>query len=179
MTRLLVLGILDMQPMSGYDIQQALKMTDAERWGGVMIGSIYHALKKLDQEGHVEIASIEQTGNRQKAIYQITQQGRDYLKELVQEILTESKVMYPTRLYSGISFYHKLGTEASITALEQQQIDLNQEWEAVTNGLEAKKMAMEQRIHPMTQLVFDHMLAVIKEQQNLVEKALALLKDQK
>ncbi|WP_249529548.1 PadR family transcriptional regulator [Paenibacillus brevis] len=46
MTRLLVLGMLDMKPMSGYDIQQMLQTTDAERWSGVLIGSIYHALKK-------------------------------------------------------------------------------------------------------------------------------------
>lgn len=46
MTRLLVLGMLNVQPMSGYDVQQGLQMTDAERWGGVLIGSIYHALKK-------------------------------------------------------------------------------------------------------------------------------------
>ena len=34
MTRILVLGLLDVQPMSGYDIQQMLRISDAERWGG-------------------------------------------------------------------------------------------------------------------------------------------------
>ena len=64
MTRLLVLGMLDAQPLSGYDIQQLLRLSDAERWGGVLIGSIYHALKKLEKEGHIEISSIEMTGHR-------------------------------------------------------------------------------------------------------------------
>lgn len=47
MTKLLVLGLLEEHPMSGYDIQQKISMADAERWGGVLVGSIYHALKKL------------------------------------------------------------------------------------------------------------------------------------
>ena len=45
MTKLLVLGLLDGGPMSGYDLQQKLGGADAERWGGVLPGSIYHALK--------------------------------------------------------------------------------------------------------------------------------------
>ena len=66
MTRLLVLGLLDEQPMSGYDIQQKIIGADAERWGGVLVGSIYHALKKLEQEKYIELSGIEQTGHRQK-----------------------------------------------------------------------------------------------------------------
>ncbi len=50
--------MLNMQPMSGYDIQQMLKLTNADRWGGVLIGSIYHALKKLEQEKYIEIDSV-------------------------------------------------------------------------------------------------------------------------
>ena len=108
MTRLIVLGVLDMKPMSGYDIQQVLKSNDAERWAGVLIGSIYHALKKLEQEGHIEINGIEQTGHRQKAIYRITKSGKGYLKELVLESLKETSVLYPSTLYSGISFIHQI-----------------------------------------------------------------------
>ena len=36
MTKLLVLGLLDGGPMSGYDLQQKLGGADAERWGGVL-----------------------------------------------------------------------------------------------------------------------------------------------
>ena len=39
MTKLLVLGLLDGGPMSGYDLQQKLGGADAERWGGVLPGS--------------------------------------------------------------------------------------------------------------------------------------------
>ena len=64
MTKLLVLGLLEERPMSGYDIQQKISMADAERCGGVLVGSIYHALKKLEQDNYIEIADVEYTGHR-------------------------------------------------------------------------------------------------------------------
>ena len=64
--------------MSGRDLQQKLGGADAERWGGVA-GSIYHALKKLEGEGYIALAGVEQTGYRQKAVYRITEAGRNHL----------------------------------------------------------------------------------------------------
>lgn len=175
MTRLLVLGILDVQPMSGYDIQQTLQMTDAERWGGVLIGSIYHALKKMEQEGYVAVTSIEQTGHRQKTIYSITATGRTYLQTLIKDSLKTSSVFYPSTLYSGLSFYEKLSAEECRTALEEQRIALKEEYNAVKRGLEAKDAAMQHNIPPMVTLIMDNMFSIIKQQQDFVDKALALL----
>lgn len=175
MTRLLVLGMLDVLPMSGYDIQQALQMTDAERWGGVLIGSIYHALKKMEHEGYVAVTSIEQTGHRQKAVYSITDTGRTYLQTLIKDSLKASSVLYPSTLYSGLSFYEKLSAEECRKALEEQRIALNNEYSAVKRGLEAKDAAMQHKIPPMVNLIMENMFSTIKQQQDFVDKALALL----
>ncbi|WP_072770988.1 PadR family transcriptional regulator [Desulfitobacterium chlororespirans] len=175
MTRLLVLGMLDVQPMSGYDIQQALQLTDAERWGGVLIGSIYHALKKMEQEGYVAVTSIEQTGHRQKAVYTMTEAGKTYLQELIKDALKTSSVLYPSTLYSGLSFYEKLGKDECRKALQQQRNTLQEEYDAVKQGLAAKDAAMDHNIPPMVMLVMDNMLSLIKQQQDFVDKALELL----
>ncbi|MGN6710781.1 PadR family transcriptional regulator [Anaerocolumna jejuensis] len=175
MTRLLVLGILEVQPMSGYDIQQALQLTDAERWGGVLIGSIYHALKKMEQEGYVAVTSIEQTGHRQKAVYAITDAGKIYLQTLIKDALKTSSVIYPSTLYSGLSFYNKLSAEECRTALKQQRSVLIDEYNAVKQGLEAKDEAMQHNIPPMVMLIMDNMFSIIKQQQDFIDKALALL----
>jgi DNA-binding PadR family transcriptional regulator len=167
--------MLDMQPMSGYDIQQALKMTNAERWGGVLLGSIYHALKKMEQEGHVAVNSIEQTGHRQKAIYTITEKGKQHLKDLVRDSLTESSVIYPSTMYSGLSFYDKLDKDSAQLALEAQRRRLDEEYTAVVQGIEAKSKAMKNHIPPMVSLILDHMLTVVRQQQDFVEKALEIL----
>lgn len=178
MTRLLVLGMLDMKPMSGYDIQQTLQLIDAERWGSVLIGSIYHALKKLELEGYVEIASIEQTGHRQKAIYRITEKGKKHLKELVRDALKESSVSYPSTLYSGISFCDKLTVEECLQALEEQHLILNEEYLAVKKGMEEKSAAMQNNLPPLVKLVFDNMFAMIAQQQMFITKAMEIIKTQ-
>jgi len=175
MTRLLVLGMLDAQPLSGYDIQQLLRLSDAERWGGVLIGSIYHALKKLESEGYIEISSIETTGHRQKAVYNITDNGREYMKTLTLESLRTASLEYPTTLYSGLSFSHKVSEADAVKSLEKQREYLKKEQEAMEYGLKAKNDAMQNHLPPMTQLIFDHMFGLIKLQQDFVEKAIGLL----
>ncbi len=178
MTRLLVLGMLDIQPMSGYDIQQMMKLSDTERWGGVLIGSIYHALKKMEQEKLIEITSIEHTGMRQKAVYSITDAGRKHLGELIAESLQTSSILYPSTLYSGLSFYHKLPKEDVASALELQKKKVDSEYEAMQAGLDAKNAWMQNNIPPMTNLIFDNMFAIIKLQQEFLDQALKLIKEE-
>lgn len=119
MTKLLVLGLLDGGPMSGYDLQQKLGGADAERWGGVLPGSIYHALKKLEGEGCIALAGVEQTGHRQKAVYRITEAGRNHLHTLIADALRASSALYPTTLYSALSLADKLPPAEVRLALEE------------------------------------------------------------
>ena len=175
MTRLLVLGLLDAQPMSGYDIQQMIGMMDAERWGGVLVGSIYHALKKLEQENHIEITSVEQTGHRQKAVYQITQQGREHLKSLVIDSLRTSSVLYPTTLYSGLTFIEKIPRENARQALEEQKQLLDEEYRALEQGLKEKETAMQNDVPQFSKITFDNMFSIIRQQQQFIDKLLDAL----
>ena len=80
MTRLLVLAMLGLKPMTGYDIKVMLELSDAERWGGVLIGSIYNALKKLEKDGYIEVASIESTGHRQKQFIKLLKRAEHMSK---------------------------------------------------------------------------------------------------
>lgn len=178
MTRVLVLGLLDVQPMSGYDIQQMLRISDAERWGGVLIGSIYHALKKMETEGLVAVDSIEQTGHRQKAIYKITATGREHLSQLVGDSLADSSVNYPSTLYSGLSFIEKVSPEKALAALSNQLVALEKEYQALESGFRLKDIAMHQNIPPMTKLIFDNMYAIVNQQRAFVENAIKLLESQ-
>lgn len=178
MTRVLVLGLLDVKPMSGYDIQQLLRISDAERWGGVLIGSIYHALKKMEKEGLVVVESIEQTGHRQKAIYKITAAGSEHLAQLVGGALENSSVNYPSTLYSGLSFIEKVSPEKALAALNRQLLALQKEYDALESGFRLKDIAMHQNIPPMTKLIFDNMYAIVNQQRTFVENAIKLLEKQ-
>lgn len=179
MTKLLVLAMLGLKPMTGYDIKVMLELNDAERWGGVLIGSIYNALKKLEKDGYIEVASIESTGLRQKAIYQITEKGKAYEQQLIIEALEQSSVVYPTTLYSGVSFAFKLPNEKAICALEKQKKILDDEEKAITVGYQAKMHEMQGEIPELTQLAFANMLEIVKVQQKFVQQAIKIMqKDQ-
>lgn len=176
MTQLLVLGLLKEKPLSGYDIQLALQVSDAESWGGVLVGSIYHALKKLEKDGHIEIASLEQTGNRQKAIYQITDTGIEYLYKLIADVLQSSSVVFPTAFYSGLNFMDLIPKEQSITALKSQKALLEKEYDSLRRGLDEKKTAMGKVLPTVSELVFENMFGTIKQQLDFVNQLLELLR---
>lgn len=174
MTRLIVLGLLDKQPMSGYDIQQKVSGADAERWGGVLVGSIYHALKKLEQENYIELAGIEQTGHRQKAIYKITDQGKEYLHSIILDSLRTSSIIYPTKLYSGLSLLEKISYEDARQALEEQKRLLDKEYNLLEQG-QKKNEDEAQDIPQISKITIDNMFAIIRQQQQFIEKIIEAL----
>lgn len=175
MTQLLVLGLLKKEPLSGYDIQVMLQTSDAESWGGVLVGSIYHALKKLEKDGYVEIASIEQTGHRQKVIYQITAEGELQFKKLLIEALQSNSITYPTLLYSGLNFLDYLETNQAKQALKLQKKVLEQEQEKLMDGKNEKKKYVGENLHPICELIFDNMSSTIQQQIILIDKIINLI----
>lgn len=175
MTQLLVLGLLEKGSMSGYDIKNMLEMSGAESWGGVLTGSIYHALNKLEKDGYIEVSSIENVGHRQKAIYQITEAGEKYLSTLIYKALQTSSVSYPTLLYSGLNFLEFLPREQCVRALEEQKEQLEQQYQALRAGQEQKEEALEGQLPEISRLVFENMYAVIEQQLTFVKRLLAAI----
>ena len=173
--RLLVLWLLDNESMSGYDIKQMLQTMDAKRWGGVLIGSIYYALKKLEKNGYICVTDMEQAQYRPRVTYSITQKGKKYLRTLIYDSLTEFSLSYPSSLYAGISLCDKLTSGEIYTALESQLKRLDIEYESVMKGWKEKCEAMNNDVAPMVKLVFDNMFAMIRQQQDFIKKVLECL----
>lgn len=176
MTRLLVLGLLDDQPMSGYDIQQKVSNADAERWGGILVGSIYHALKKLEKEEYIELVNIEQTGHRQRAVYQITLQGKEYLRSLIVNSLCTPSIIYPTTLYSGLSLLEKIPRDVACKALKEQKRLLDKEYFSLEQG-QKKNMETGEEIPSISKITIDNMVAIIQQQQYFIERLLKELEE--
>ncbi|MFG2037423.1 PadR family transcriptional regulator [Dactylosporangium sp. NPDC048998] len=76
-TRLMILGLVSyLQPVHGYDIRKELASWNVESWANVQPGSIYHALRKMTEEGLLEEVSTEQVNNRPaRTVYQLTPSG--------------------------------------------------------------------------------------------------------
>jgi DNA-binding PadR family transcriptional regulator len=79
----MILGLLQDQPMYGYEIKQSIEEQLAG-CGPIAFGSIYFALNQLAKEGLVEKVATEQSGNRPaRTIYQISPAGEKQFHTLL------------------------------------------------------------------------------------------------
>lgn len=175
MTQLIVLGMLQMKPMSGYDIQVSLQELNAEMWSGVQVGSIYHALKKLEKDEYIKIDSISKTGFRQKATYRITKKGNTYLNKLIADELTKSSAKFPTGLYSAVTFIDNISKIEIQTALRKQLVELNGEFNKLNEGLNEKNKVFDCNLPLITEITFRNMFEIIQLQIKYVEELLSLI----
>ncbi|MFJ6195167.1 PadR family transcriptional regulator [Micromonospora sp. NPDC092111] len=82
---MMILGLVRwMQPVHGYDVRRELLSWGADRWANVQPGSIYHALRKLTDEGLLRAVATEQVGGRPaRTTYEVTPKGEDEFETLL------------------------------------------------------------------------------------------------
>jgi PadR family transcriptional regulator AphA len=82
--RHLILGLLQQQPMSGYDIKRLLKSLS---WliGNPSSGSLYPALRGLLNDGLVTVELAQHETRRPRKIYSVTEAGRRAFDEWIDE----------------------------------------------------------------------------------------------
>jgi DNA-binding PadR family transcriptional regulator len=84
---MMILGLVRwMQPVHGYDVRRELLSWEADQWASVAPGSIYHALKKLAEEGLLDEVATEQVGARPaRTTYKTTPKGDQEFQELLRK----------------------------------------------------------------------------------------------
>jgi DNA-binding PadR family transcriptional regulator len=147
LTRLFVLGLLMQRPVSGYAIQVILQLSQTQQWARVLPGSVYHALKKLADEGFVVLQATEQAGNRSKAIYAITPDGKEEFRALLKEAWSAPILHFPAEIYAALSFIDDLPREEIVLALDDRIAALEREL-ATWNEGEIKKAEFMQGTLP-------------------------------
>jgi PadR family transcriptional regulator, regulatory protein AphA len=73
-----LLGLLTVEPMSGYDLGQTIRESIGLFWNE-SYGQIYPNLKKLAADGFVGAKTEKQKGKPDRRIYSITKKGRERL----------------------------------------------------------------------------------------------------
>jgi len=73
-----LLGLLTIEPMSGYDLGQTIRGSIGHFWNE-SYGQIYPNLKKLAADGLVSAKTEKQKGKPERRIYSITREGRERL----------------------------------------------------------------------------------------------------
>lgn len=108
-----ILGFLDYQPMTGYDLKKYFDQSVAHFWSATQ-SHIYKALEKLEEEGLVESQVIPQEGKPNRREYRITEAGRTELRRWV---ITPLPPNPPREAWLIQIFFSHLSSNEEIAAL--------------------------------------------------------------
>lgn len=169
LTRLVVLGCLMQWPMSGYQIQLILQVSQTEQWAGILPGSVYHALKKLEKEGMVILKGTEKTGNRLKSIYEISPAGKDEFSKLLKEAWQKPCLHFPSNIYGAVSFLDDTQLKEVLPLIDKQVDMLKDELEEWNDGEIAKAKFCNAELP-------DYMKAIFENGRKHIELDIELLK---
>jgi DNA-binding PadR family transcriptional regulator len=173
--RLMILGLLFESAKHGYEIQKWLETSKTDLWADVKSGSIYHALKKMEQEKLIEVQHRETVGNRSRAIYSITEVGKQTFLEMLESRWKRPLHVFPSTLYVLLTFYEHLPSTTLKSCLNTQIDLLELEIEHWNMG---KKLKMEAEVLPeWGNLLFDNGLAHLEADLHLLQSLLARLKE--
>lgn len=112
----MILGLLDMRPMSGYDLNKAFHNTVQHFWYADQ-SQIYRALHKLHEQEWVEMERIVQADHPVKKIYRPTETG---LAELRRWVLTPIAESQTRQAWLGQIFFGARYSNAELAAVLQQ-----------------------------------------------------------
>ena len=97
-----ILGLLAHDDLSGYDIKKQIDGAINFFWKG-SFGSIYPALYGMEKQGLVKRKQSNNSGGRERIVYQITPQGKDTLKIWLNDEKATNDLKYETllKMYFG------------------------------------------------------------------------------
>jgi DNA-binding PadR family transcriptional regulator len=150
---MLILGIVRLfQPVHGYDVRRELLSWHADEWASIAPGSVYHALKKLADEGLLREVATEQVGARPaRTSYEITPLGEEEFQDLLRRGWWDMKPMV-NPFWAAYSFMGMMPREQSIGALRHRA----QRLRLIASGMEVRKVA------EMTEPYVTHIVELIE-----------------
>jgi DNA-binding PadR family transcriptional regulator len=122
---MMILGLVQwMQPVHGYDVRRELLSWSADKWANVQPGSIYHALRKLSEEGLLREVAKEQVGARPaRTTYEITEKGAAEFLSLLRGNWWQLSTP-PDPFMAAFSFLPDLSREEAGAALRNRAVQM-------------------------------------------------------
>jgi DNA-binding PadR family transcriptional regulator len=135
---MMILGVVRMmQPVHGYDVRRELLSWNADKWANIQPGSIYHALKKLTDEGALREVGQEQVGGRPaRTRYEVTPKGEEQYRDLLTQYLWGFGETYVDPFLAAISLMPDVPREETVAALRNRA-------RVLAAAIEGMKAAME------------------------------------
>lgn len=89
--KLLILGLLLERDMHPYEITLVMKERTMDQFIKLQMGSLYYAVDKLAEGGHIEAVEIIRSADRpDKTIYRITDKGKELMEQLILQQIKKS-----------------------------------------------------------------------------------------
>lgn len=110
---LVILGIVAEKPQSAYDIQKDIEYHHLSRWTKISVHSIYRKVLQLSEKGYLRSDIVKEDRFADKAVYFITDEGKDYFNSLMQYYATQT-VPLLFDFYVVIANLNKLNKNATL-----------------------------------------------------------------
>jgi DNA-binding PadR family transcriptional regulator len=111
----------------GYQVRRELLTWSADKWANVAPGSIYHALKKMETEKLLEVASTDaHPGGPDRTAYRLTPDGETEFQLLLAKYLAESddSAQGAYRLAAAVTFLPALPRDKALSLLRHRLTQL-------------------------------------------------------
>jgi DNA-binding PadR family transcriptional regulator len=169
-----ILGFLEFQPMTGYDLRKNFDQSVAHFWSATQ-SHIYKALEGLEKKGWAEAKVVPQEGKPNRKEYQMTGAGRAELRRW----LTTPLPLNPVRQAWLIQiFFSHFSSAEEIAALLEARMDeirarLKTYREEVQAALDenAERVGVE-RVHELWQITLDYGIDYYEAELAWLEKTL-------
>lgn len=115
----ILLGLLDEQPSSGYELNKRLQDVGQHFWVTEQ-SQVYRALYKMLNLNYVEYETVIQENSPNKKVYQLTQAGKQALEQWLRQPIERNQPLqiWLAQIYLGASL-----TSEEITQLIEARID--------------------------------------------------------
>ena len=119
MLKFALLGSLNYQPMSGYDLKQFTDRSTSNFWHAEL-SQIYVTLKALEKEGLISSTAVPQTLRPDRRVYSITPAGQQALNNWLNEPFTAID-QYKDTLLLKLFFSARVERESLLAQLRLQR----------------------------------------------------------
>ncbi len=123
MIKYILLGFLNYQSMTGYELKQAIDESTAHFWHAYH-SQIYTILRQMEQDGLVTSQFHQEEGQPDRRVYTITELGKQAMKEWLDQTLTE---MSPVKEELLVRLFFSAHRDAQLVLTELRlQCELHQ-----------------------------------------------------
>jgi DNA-binding PadR family transcriptional regulator len=145
---MMILGLVKwLQPVHGYQVRRELLSWQVDEWANIQPGSIYHALRKMTEEGLLVEVATEQVGARPaRTTYRLTPAGDVEFEELLRRYWWEYKQPIDP-FAAAFSFLPALPRPEAAAALRNRARLLRAQCESLRSALGSDWMRASKPVH--------------------------------